>query len=362
MLHHQKILDAGIWVWSLPLILGVGFVAFFGVANLIIGQWFSALSEWLATWFDLRCWLPTPTRVLLWWLAGCGAWMLLRLRPLRLAPISQAIPTAEVDGTALVWRCLVVVNVVFALQLAFDLVYLVGGLHLPSGMTYASYAHRGAWPLLIAALVSAALVSAAFRPGGAARQSTWARRLVLLWLGQNVALTIAAAWRLWLYVDTYGLSSWRLGAAIWVGLVAVGLVLIAVRIALAQSNRWLIDANTVSTLVTLVLCCWIDVGGTVAWHNVRHCREAGGAGVSIDFAYLDHFSVEAAPALAWLAEHSSDLSVARNAKAMADAQRDHAITLLEDWRAWTWIRQQAAKLPKQIAEKVGESRWVSEQQ
>jgi hypothetical protein len=287
---------------------------------------------------------------------GCGAWILLRLRPPRLAPLRQAIPTAEVDRTALVWRCLLIVNVVFAMQVALDLMYLVGGLHLPQDMTYASYAHRGAWPLLIAALVSAALVLAAFRPGGAAQQSTWARRLVLLWLGQNVALTIAAAWRLWLYVDTYGLSSWRLGAAIWLGLVAVGLVLIALRIAFEKSNRWLIDANAVSTLVTLVLCCWLDVGGTVAWHNVRHCREAGGAGVAIDLPYLYSFGVEAAPALAWLAEHSSDRAVAKSAQAIAENHRVEASKQLEDWRAWTWIRRQAAELPKQNGERTIEER------
>ena len=105
-----------------------------------------------------------------------------------------------------------------------------------------------------------------------------------------------------------------------------------------------------------MLCCWLDVGGTVAWHNVRHCREAAGAGVAIDLAYLDDFGVEAAPALAWLAEHSSDLSVARNAKAMVEARRDHAITLLEDWRTWTWIRRNVAELPKQISQKTAEAR------
>jgi hypothetical protein len=82
----------------------------------------------------------------------------------------------------------------------------------------------------------------------------------------------------------------------------------------------------------------------------------GGAGVAIDLAYLDDFGVKAAPALAWLAAHSSDLSIARNAKAMADAQRDHALTLLEDWRAWTWIRKHVAELPKQISDKTVEAR------
>jgi hypothetical protein len=65
MLHERKVPGAGIWLWSLPLMLGAGFVALFGVANPIIGQWFSEVGEWMAAWFDFGRWLPTPMRVLL---------------------------------------------------------------------------------------------------------------------------------------------------------------------------------------------------------------------------------------------------------------------------------------------------------
>jgi hypothetical protein len=352
LIHGRRAPGAGLLVWGLPLVLGVGFIALFGAANPVIGQWFADLGEWLSSLLDPERILPTPGRVVLWWSVGCAVWILLRLRPPRLPMSRHVIPSLEIDRTALVLRCLLVVNVVFALQVSLDLAYLVGGLHLPEGMTYATYAHRGAWPLLIAALVSAVLVLAAFRPGGAAQRSLWARRLVLLWLGQNVALTIAAAWRLWLYVDAYGLSAWRLGAAIWMGLVAVGLVLIAVRIAAAYSNRWLIDANAAATLVTLTCCCWLDVGGTVAWHNVCHCREVGGAGVAIDLRYLEGFGIEAAPALAWLSEHSTNAQIARTAWSLAGQRRDEAQQELKDWRTWTWIRAQVAALPNRPYERV----------
>ncbi len=342
MIHGGRIPGAGVLVWLAPLALGGGFVALFGVANPVIGQWFAELGEWLASWLDPARVLPTPGQIVLWWFVACGAWTVLRVHAPRLRPTRHAIPTPEIDRTALVLRSLVVVNLVFALQVGLDLAYLVGGLHLPEGMNYAAYAHRGAWPLLIAALVSASLVLSAFRPGGAAQRSTWARRLVLVWLGQNVALTIAAAWRLWLYVDAYGLSEWRLAAAIWMGLVALGLALIGVRIAWARSNRWLIDTNACATILTLGFCCWLDVGGTVAWHNVRHGREVGGEGVAIDLPYVRSLGIEAAPALQWLAQHSRDPQVAHAARAAAEQYREDAIALLQDWRAWTWIRAQAA--------------------
>ena len=266
------------------------------------------------------------------------------MHPPHLAATRRAIPTKDIDRTGLILRSLVVVNMVFALQVGLDLAYLAGGLRLPPNMTYATYAHRGAWPLLIAALVSAALVLAAFRPDGAAQRSLWARRLVFVWLGQNVALTIAAAWRLALYVNAYGLSSWRLAAAIWMGLVAIGLVLIAARIAVGQSNRWLIDANAGATMIILLCACWLNIGGIVAWHNIRHCKETGGDGVAIDLDYLNSFGVEVAPALLWLSEHSRNPDVAKRARAMAVERQDDAQQLLNDWRSWTWVRTSVARL------------------
>ena len=47
-------------------------------------------------------------------------------------------------------------NALFALQTAMDMTYLWGGVALPDRMTYASYAHRGAYPLIVTALLAGA--------------------------------------------------------------------------------------------------------------------------------------------------------------------------------------------------------------
>lgn len=330
--------------WLLPIAIGAGFAGLFGLANPVLGQWFSSAGAWFMDWLANLGDMPSPLRILLWWSVALGAWVLLRGRARPLPAERRAIPVTEVDRTGLVLRTLVVVNVVFALQVVMDLAYLAGGLHLPAGLTYAEYAHRGAWPLLVAALLSAGLVLAAFRPSGVAERSPWARRLVQAWLAQNVALTLAATWRLWLYIDAYGLSGWRLAAAIWMGLVAVGVALIAVRIALRLGNRWLIDANALVVVAVLAVCCWLDVGGLVAWHNVQRCREVGGPAVPIDLAYLDSFGVEVTPALAWLAAHSRESLVAEQARTMATRRIGSAQEQLADVRAWTWVRWHAANL------------------
>ena len=46
-----------------------------------------------------------------------------------------------------------------------DFVYLWGGKTLPDGMSYAEYAHRGAYPLIATALLAGAFVLVALRPG-----------------------------------------------------------------------------------------------------------------------------------------------------------------------------------------------------
>src|ERR1043165_2712638 len=140
LLHRVRVPGAGVSGWMLPLALGLGFSVLFGVANPVIGQWFADLADWLGSWFDTGRLLPTPARVVLWWGVAALACVLLRVHPPRLAPTRNRIPAQEVDRRGLVLRSLVVVNTVFAVQVGMDVLYLVGGLHLPSGMSYATSA------------------------------------------------------------------------------------------------------------------------------------------------------------------------------------------------------------------------------
>ena len=50
------------------------------------------------------------------------------------------------------------------MQTGLDLAYLWGGLALPDGMSHAEYAHRGAYPLVVTALLAAGFVLIAMRP------------------------------------------------------------------------------------------------------------------------------------------------------------------------------------------------------
>ena len=85
--------------------------------------------------------------------------------------------------------------------------------------------------------------------------------------------------RLDLYVGIYSLTYWRVAAFVWMGLVAAGLALIIVRIALGKSNQWLLSANLLTLSVTLYACCYINFAGLIAGYNVDHSLEMTGQGV-----------------------------------------------------------------------------------
>jgi hypothetical protein len=185
----------------------------------------------------------------------------------------------------------------FALQSGLDLTYLWGGASLPHGMTYAYYAHRGAYPLIATALLAAGFVLIAMRPGGPAEQSRLIRPLVLAWIGQNILLVISSIFRLDLYVAAFSLTYLRLAAFIWMLLVATGLCLILIQIIKRKPVFWLVAANAVSLALVLYVCCFINAPRLVAAYNVAHSREVSGTGPWLDKDYLRSLGPEVLPVL-----------------------------------------------------------------
>ncbi len=339
---RRLMIFAVIWRWAVPLLLTGVFVGLFALANPVIARWLANLKLEL---LDV-----TPGRIVLWLAAGFGAWALVRSRwraaRARQAEAADAPPTIlsrawdRLAGVGLIVRCLVLFNAAFAVQTLLDAAYLWGGAALPEGMTYAQYAHRGAYPLVATALLAAAFVLAAFRPRGPAEVSVWTRRLVCLWLAQNVILVASAAWRLSLYVDVYSLTRLRIAAAIWMLVVAAGLVWIGLRIVARRDNRWLLQANTLTAAAILYACAFVNFDGIIADFNVRHCAEVGGQGVALDTGYLVALGPESLPALTWLQQHvRPDAAVALNVPALRARLGGELTRQTSNWRGWTLRRQ-----------------------
>ena len=353
-LRHMKLWTpewlGSLVAWIVPLSVFAIFLALFSSANPLIENRLLKINvQALYNLFDV--W-----RIWFWALIACAIWPLLRRR-IRRKPASvefepratAAAASSDMDyllGVQAVTRSLVLFNALFALQSGLDLTYLWGGASLPDGMTLAEYAHRGAYPLIITALLAAGFVLIAMRPGGPAQQSRLIRPLVLAWTAQNILLVISSILRLDLYVGVYSLTYLRLAAFIWMGLVAAGLLLILIQIILCKSNSWLLSANAATLALVLYACCFINAPWLVATYNVEHCRELGGTGPNLDVPYLGVLGPQARLVLE---SHRNEVPALLSAMDRQFPDARNTVLSPENWRAWSFrawrLRRYLANTP-----------------
>jgi Domain of unknown function (DUF4173) len=342
--HAPRLEGSAGWfiAWIVPLGLGALFLVLFSSANPVIGDFLARI--------DLGVLLSRgdPLRPVFWLLVLALIWPLLHARLSRrrasmtallwsaspaASPIASPVALNDIFGTTAILRSLVLFNLLFAVQTCLDVVYLWSGATLPDGMTYASYAHRGAYPLIVAALLAGAFVLAAMRSDAETSRMPRIRMLVFLWIGQTVLLVISSIFRLNLYVHVYSLTYLRVAALIWMLLVAAGLLLIIARIALGKSNGWLIKCNAAVLAFTLYVCSLVNFAGLIAEFNVTHSWEMRREGEPIDVSYLCGLGVDALPAMMRLGEAQMPPSrLAPCRVALQNQQIERAF----DWRRWSY--------------------------
>lgn len=344
-------------VWIVPVACAAIFAWLFVAANPVLEDGFHAIR--LETLFQFL----DPRRVFIWGVVAAVAWPVLAPRLLRWETVGawqgplQPKPESLIFGAVAIRNSLMVFNALFAVQTAMDFVFLWGGVRLPDNLTYADYAHRGAYPLIVTAVLAGAFALAAMRRNGPGEKSQLIRTLVYLWIIQNVWLVISSILRLKLYVEAYGLSELRIAAGVWMGLVAVGLVLIVAKIALDCSNRWLVMANLTALMLTLWGVSFLNFPAVIASFNVDHSYEMTGSGMQLDDFYMESLGPEVIPALdrylvnakfsdadklkevGLIRDGLADQVVDRDAVGKADLWR-------LDWQSWTWRQERLRQYVK----------------
>ncbi|MGL5012060.1 MAG: DUF4173 domain-containing protein, partial [Paracoccaceae bacterium] len=282
--------------WAMPLGLGICFAILLTLSNPIL----QTQAERLLT---INLAPGNAMRHTAFCLAMAAAiWPVLASPRSTVTPIPPRFDPARLGINATsVSNALILFNALFAVQTALDLTYLWAGTTLPDGMTPASYAHRGAYPLLATALLAGAFVLIS-RPFAHGRL----RALLLIWVAQNVLLVISALYRLDLYVQTFGLTYLRIAAAIWMALVAIGLALTAWQILRRHSNGWLLVRCTVLGATTLYACAFINFAHIIASVNLQRpahdrdyvCNLGPNAAAAIRAYELQH------PQICWPPDYS----------------------------------------------------------
>lgn len=328
---------------GLPLAGGVVFALLFVAANPVISQTLAALR-----WPELDIW-----RIAFWLAVLSSLWMVLRPRHMRRVPPALSLDrAASVTGVSVasVGLSLVLFNALFAVENGLDIAFLWSGARLPAGVSMADYAHRGAFSLIVTALLAGAFVLFALRPGSATARSRALRRLVLLWVAQNLILVASSIQRTLNYIAVSQLTGLRLAALIWMGLVAVGLVLICWRMLRETSASWLINANVLAAGLVLAVCAVVDLDEVAAEWNVRQAIRRGGDGGAIDLCYLQARGPSAVVALSELTVAPMSLELHNTAATVRSAVLGDLIMRQDQqWWRWTWRGQRRLERALAIA-------------
>ncbi|MHC4958721.1 MAG: DUF4153 domain-containing protein [Planctomycetota bacterium] len=327
-----------LWVVVVPLLVTGMFAVLLLPANAVLSRWLARGLDSAMVWIlDFRF-----SRVVFWLGIAGGVYGLLRFRlGRRMRAREVAVPAeAERQRHELV-ACLLTFALINALFLAAniaDSIYLWGSTRLPPDVTFSEYAHSGAYRLIFAVLLAAFTLEFFFRRGTRQAVHRGARGLALLFVAQNLVVLAGAARRLALYTDAYGLTRFRLAAGFWLALVAVGLALVAWRIARHRTSRFLLRANAASTILVLSAWACAGVNAFVADFNVdRHLRDPR---KKIDVAYLWSLGAPALPALSRLVRDGQKKSEAREALV---SLRQQALEEHRPWAAWSLRRARALR-------------------
>ncbi len=251
--------------WALPVGFLTVFALLFAEANPVLDKWLVGLVPKA---------LPEPdlVRGFFWLVVAILCWPAFILWRLKERLQATRHTVRNQGGSVFVnqqtiMRSLVLFNLLFAVQTGMDIVFLYGSGDLPDGMSYARYAHRGAYPLVVTALLAAAfvLLSKPFTKGAPV-----IRILLMIWVFQNLALVAGSLFRLEVYISSYGLTHMRLAALIWMGLVAACLCILWLQIHQDRSNQWMILRGTLLTGAVLYVCTFVSFDRMIAHYNLTH--------------------------------------------------------------------------------------------
>ncbi len=251
--------------WALPVCMSLLFLMLFAYANPIM--------EELIFQFDIGEVLPniSSARIIFWLITCCFLFRFIRpvVAPYEThADIVITHRSHWLLSKESLLRSLIMFNVLFAAQTIMDIGYLWSDAVLPDGISYAAYAHRGAYPLIATALLAAGFVLLAHNLGEDVRTDKSISTLIYIWIVQNILLVISSIYRTWLYVEEYGLTYLRVYAFIWMGMVACGLGWIILRNLKQKSNQWLINVNLLTLFSMLCAVSLVNIGSMIAEVNL----------------------------------------------------------------------------------------------
>jgi len=161
-------------------------------------------------------------------------------------------------------------------------------------VTYSGYVHRGVDSLIVTVILSAFVLTTIFQQALNVTQRRELKALGIFWIAQNLFLLLSVALRLKLYIEAYDMTVTRLSVLIFLALVAVGYVLLTVKITTGKSLSWLVGGCVLAVFATFYLTQFFNLAGCSANYNVARWEKDRTR--NLDINYLIELGPPAWPA------------------------------------------------------------------
>ena len=319
------------------LVLALVFGSLLASGNLVFGSWTNSFFDWF--WKELALYLD-PARIVLWLFV---AFLILPLlRPARVSALwwkwteglprlPEIIPSrAAFFSSGLV---LVVLNLLFLVANIADALFLWSGQVMPAGVTYKMYVHEGVNALTVTVILSAVVLTTIFQQSLNVARRGELKALAYFWIAQNLFLILSVALRIKYYIVAYEMTVARLGVIIFLVLVAVGFVLLTIKIVWDKSFSWLIGGCVLAVFATFYITQFLDLAGWSANYNIA-CWEKDRSR-SLDFWHLYEYGPDAWPALRHAHEIDPSIAVLNpNSSNGYPTTTDTVHQAQFDWQHW----------------------------
>lgn len=248
---------------------------------------------------------------------------------------------------------LVTLIALFSVYLLFEFATLWGR-EFPDGFYYAGYAHQGAAWLTFALALATGLLSLVFsgtvlhdsRLGGL-------RKLAWIWSAQNFLLAAAVYNRLMIYVGYNGMTQMRTIGFFGITLVVIGFVLVLIKIRDQRGFWWLIRAQLIAFMLTVIVYGLFPVDWVAHRYNASRVS-SGYLHPSVMIAVKPMDDEGMLPLLDLV--DTEDATIREGVRALL-ARRQKQIESESEKSPWHWTRYQGStsRLYEQMA--TNQSKW-----
>ncbi len=250
---------------------------------------------------------------------------------------------------------IILLNALLAIVNLLDIVYMWSGRGLPEGMSYSDFVHQGTANLIFSVILAIIIILFFFRNKmHFFEKAKQFKVLAIIWMLQNLMLTLSTAYRNQLYISEYTLTYKRLGVYIWLAIVAFGLITTLIKLYKKKTNWFLVRANSWSLISILVLLSLFNWDLIITKFNIKHAS-------NLDKEYLLEMHPATLPYLLDLSvsydqvgefDNYTNLSYEYDdpayLKTFTHELHKQTYTFLQDWektgwQSWSYSKQQTAK-------------------